>query len=231
MMHLPFFAHSFRHIRYISIHSFPVEIAFLTIYLFFLIPTPYVYTNHDSGVYLELALSLANDGTYTLYDKPFTGRGPVFPFIISLFLDPNTFDMSTVKYIPRLSFSLCILLVFLISRRVYGRLPAWTTVFFLLATAYFHNTSSHFLLDYTMSVLILLSLYLYVLAISTQRRPGVANLSFLSGIALGLAFLAKQVAIFFVPIPLIFGLLNREYSSSPRFLAMFYCGLNNCSEL
>gem|GEM_PF-2027087 len=167
--------------------------------LFFILPIRGIPVSPDGAWYSGLALNLYNGHGFVDLDGVALFRRPLFPIILAgayTLFGPSPFSSLIVM---RLFYLLSVLLIMLLARNLYS---AWTgcVAGLLMVSSYALNEWSTWVnLDPILPAFILLFLLLFYLAI--QRNSILLHL--LSGIALTLAFLVKETALFYSVLPLL----------------------------
>lgn len=188
-----------------------------------LFPIRGVITSPDSALYTVLGLNLYHGQGYVNNDwLPYTDRGPIFPGLIALFFWLFGVSLESAIGVVRFFFVVSVGLVYALGTRFFNRAAGLIAALLVLTALTLHELSSSILLDNAMACFILLSQLLTFMAFEQKR-----NIYFgLAGVTMGLAFLTKQVAGIFFPLPallwLVIPVYRRPFRTSWQGILLFY---------
>jgi 4-amino-4-deoxy-L-arabinose transferase-like glycosyltransferase len=163
-----------------------------------LIPIKSVYLGDAASNNLANALSLFEKGEPLLYR-----RGPLYYLLIAIFFKVFGVSVEHAVWVTRIFIPLNIALVYVVTRSMINRRTAAIASILVLFSYPLNLEASKLTLDNIMPFFMLLSLWFSWLAVERQS----IGLAITSGFALGLAWLVKEAAMFFLPmfcIPLLF---------------------------
>ena len=194
---------------------------------FFLLPV--VNTFPDSAWYLSNALNIFNGYGYVDTDHltPIISRGrPVFPFLISLSFWLFGVSIHSAMLVIRLFFVLNNLIVYKLGKDLFDWKVGFLAAMLCLFSSTIHEWSSHLIYDNVWPFFILVSLWLIFKACS-QRK---VFWFILAGISLAICFMTKELALLWLPLPLIYVLVFQSTHRRQNlrgvtllYLAFFLC--------
>jgi len=179
----------------------------LLIGLLLWMPTGSIPVSPDGAWYSGLALNLYHDEGFVDLDNSPLYMRPLFPILIAFAYSLWGPEPYSAFIIIRLSFLANIVLTTLLARMFYGRW-AGLVAGLLTVTAYTLNEWSTWVnLDPVLPTFLLL--YLTLTYYAFQRKSIFWFVC--AGLAIGLACLVKETAIFFVPLPFVYAFLLPEF--------------------
>jgi 4-amino-4-deoxy-L-arabinose transferase-like glycosyltransferase len=160
--------------------------------------------NSDQSLYLAEALNIAegNGPTYPT-GEPITHRSPLYATMLAGVFEAAGTSLDNAYALPRLTVFINVLLVAALTRILFGNGAALAAGVTAAAAPFVRGIGSTLYLDSTLSMFFLASMLLLALGQSKQD----SRLHLAAGVMLGAAFLVKETAILFVPLPLAVGLL------------------------
>lgn len=153
-----------------------------------------VSTSGDSSLYLAQGLKIFLDNTYDFYQ-----RGPIFPLLIAIGFKLFGVTVESAFFIVRLFLILGWILTYWLTLNLYSRKVAVASVA-LIMTSFGMNLIGEYLLPDTIVPFFILAFFL-VLTLAFRRMN--IYLFALAGLILGVSILVKEVALIFLPIPII----------------------------
>lgn len=205
--------------------AFPVAALILTaailaaaLLLAFARPAP---LTSDESLYLSEAFNIAQGKglTYPSGD-PIVHRPPLFPALLAAAVKVGG-SWDAAYWVSKVIALANLGLLFLLARRISGDLAGIVAAVFAAASAFLNWLGTTLFLDGTESLFMLLSLLLLLHAFEDAG----GRTFFLAGAALGLAFLTKEAAILWLPLPAIAWLLHRPYQDAARLRGTALFGL------
>ena len=163
----------------------------------------------DESLYSAEALNIATGKgpTYTTGD-PITHRPPLYPALLAAPLKLAGASLDEAYWVPRLAIVANAVLVLLLARSLFGDLAGGLAGVLAAASPYLNGLGTTLFLDSTETAFILASLYAYWVG----YRKGSVALHALAGALLGAAFLVKESAVLFLPLPFVFPLVAGRYA-------------------
>ncbi|HLF71892.1 MAG TPA: glycosyltransferase family 39 protein [Dehalococcoidia bacterium] len=158
----------------------------------------------DESLYVSEALNIAEGKglVYTTGD-PIVHRAPLYPAIVAGVFKVTGVSLDDAYIVPRVAIVLNLLLVFLLARAMFGTWGGIVAGALAGTSPYLRGLGTTLFLDGTETTFILAAL----LALwYSSRRQGVVTGAIAGGL-LGLAFLTKESAILFLPLPLVLALV------------------------
>lgn len=178
-----------------------------------------VYLTHDINIssdmtnYLNYGLNLSNGRGYTEVDGlPVLFRGPLFSWLIALsfwLLGPSPWSGF---WVVRVFCILNPLMLYFLGKRIWNTRTGVVAALLAL-TSYSINHWSYRHLDAVWPFFVFLAIYLLFAGLESGKAGYFAG----TGLALGLAFLVKEVVILFLPVPLLVVLLTPDYRKRENF--------------
>lgn len=173
-----------------------------------LFPLQEVSTGPDATWYVANALNLHQGRGYVDADwTPVLNRGPVFPFLIATSFTLFGPSVLHAVWVVRAFFALSIVLVYLLGLRFYGKWPGFIAALLVLTSYQINRYASYVLVDVVLPFFILLFIYCLSWAFERKTLPWFLA----SGVVLGIAFLVKEMAIVFAPLPFLVMLVTAEH--------------------
>ena len=165
-----------------------------------LFPLQEVSTGPDAAWYIANALNIYQGRGYVDTDwTPVLNRGPVFPLLIAASFTLFGPSVLHAIWVVRVFFVLSIVLVYLLGLKFYGKWPGLIAALLVLSSYQINRYASYVLVDVVLPFFILL--FIYLLSWAFERKT--VRWFLASGVVLGIAFLVKEMAIVFAPIPLL----------------------------
>ena len=152
----------------------------------------------DEAVYLGLSESLARGKGYYMNTGQETFRPPLFPAILSLL----PFDYQVLYAIPFLFAILSLIAIYILAKRIYGNCIATWSILLMGTSAFFIFYSERIISESLFIFLSTLSLYFI-------HRPE-REYTMLSGLLIGLSFLARYAGILLLIIYLVYPLIQKR---------------------
>ena len=185
--------------------------------------------NSDQSLYLAEALNIAegNGPTYPT-GEPITHRSPLYPAMLAGVFKAGGTSLDNAYALPRLTVFINVLLVAALTRILFGNGAALAAGVTAAVAPFVRGIGSTLYLDSTLSMFFLASMLLLALAQQPRRESLGYNksgrrleglgygglpstrawqLHLAAGAMLGAAFLVKETAILFVPLPLALSLV------------------------
>ncbi|HQO64646.1 MAG TPA: glycosyltransferase family 39 protein [Syntrophorhabdus sp.] len=161
-----------------------------------------VETTGDSALYAAKGLKIFLYNTYDFYQ-----RGPVFPLLIALSYKLFGISIESAFFVVRFFLIMCWVLIYWLALSLYSRQVAVASVA-LIVTSYGMNLIGEYLLPDTIVPFFILS-FLLVLMLAFRRMNN--YLFAMAGLMLGFSVLVKEVALLFLPVPIIIALCIPAY--------------------
>ena len=166
--------------------------------------------NADESLYLSEALNIAEGkGLAYTSGENIHHRPPLFPALLAADFRLAGTSQGNAYWVSKLAAVGAAVVLYLVGRELFG---FWTGVLaaaLTVASSYLSSLSTTLYLDTTETVFLLLSILLMVRALN---RPTVRAFAW-SGAALGAAFLVKETALLWLPLPFLGWLTWREHRS------------------
>jgi hypothetical protein len=180
----------------------------LSIITLALSPLQEVSTGADAAWYIANSLNIYQGRGYVDTDwTPVLNRGPVFPFLIATSFTLFGPSVQHAVWVVRVFFVLSIMLVYLLGLRFYGKWPGFIAALLVLTSYQINRYASYVLVDVVLPFFILLFIYCLSWAFERKTLPWFPA----SGAILGIAFLVKEMAIVFAPLPFLAMLVSAEH--------------------
>jgi len=203
----------FKEIKKIPLVAIPILLALL----FF--PLNGVHTSSDSALYINNALNMLDGHGYvdeTL--KPILYRGPIFSGLITISFYLFGVSVKHAFWVVRTFYIFNTVIIFLIGEKFYGKKIGMLAALLYLTSYQINNLSSDLGLDIVFPFFVLLYIFFLYLAIEKN-----SNLYFiLSGFAAGIAFLTKELAILFFPLPFLCFIIFKAYRINFEWKGIIY---------
>lgn len=169
--------------------------------------------------YMTHALNIINGQGYAYVDgQPVLFRGPVFSLLIALSFTVFGDSPESAFHVIRLFCVVNPILIYLFGKRLFNAEVGFVAALLILSS-YSLSFWSYRHLDAVWPFFVILHCYLLYEGFETQKR----FFFVLAGIALGLAYLTKEVALLFIPLgPLMF-LWIKEYRSTKHLGNIVFC--------
>ena len=173
-----------------------------------LFPLQEVSTGPDAAWYIANALNIYQGRGYVDTDwTPVLNRGPVFPLLIAASFTLFGPSVLHAIWVVRVFFVLSIMLIYLLGLKSYGKWPGFIAALLVLSSYQINRYASYVLVDVVLPFFVLLFIYLLSWAFERKTVPWFLA----SGVVLGIAFLVKEMAIVFAPIPFLILLFTAEH--------------------
>ncbi len=183
----------------IPLWIYPVGLA-----LFLAFPATHVWTSADGGWYMSAALNIVQGKGYTDTDgSPITQRGPIFPLWLGLFFKLFGASPLTAFWAVRPFYVLGVALVYALAARLYGPTVGLLAALLVLTSYSLSTWSTLVHLDFVFPTLLLSYALLALAAVERGSR----GLFAASGVLLGAVYLLKEMALIFLPLPLLLGVI------------------------
>jgi 4-amino-4-deoxy-L-arabinose transferase-like glycosyltransferase len=124
--------------------------------------------------------------------------------------------------VTKAAFLLSLALLYLLGKEVYGKQVGLASVVLAASSSYMMKLATHLYIDHVQTLFMLVSLYVFIQAIERGRH----GLSILAGVSLGIAFLCKELAILWGPLPLllVLGIAKWRTWNNLRLVIAFWLG-------
>ena len=171
----------------------------------------------DSSWYLSNGLNIYKGLGYVNPDlTPVLNRGPVFPALIA-----GSFYLFGVKvesafWIVRTFYIFNVLLIYFLGVKLYGKRVGLTASLLVLTSHIINIWSSYILVDNILPFFILL----YILFLYCAFEKQSYSYYFLSGSVIGIAFLTKEMAVLYLPLPFIICITVEDYRKRSSFIGL-----------
>ncbi len=185
--------------RKIPLWVYPVGLALLLTP-----PSGHIQTPADGGWYMSAALNIAQGRGYVDVDwTPITQRGPLFPAWLALAFQLFGASVGSAFLASRVFYVLGIGLVYAAGAKLFHpQAGLWAALLVLTSTS-LSRWSALIHLDHVLPALLVLYLLLLMKAYESRRFVWFTA----SGAILGLAYLLKEMALLFLPLPLLLWLV------------------------
>src|SRR5581483_3537787 len=158
----------------------------------------------DESLYVSEALNLYQGrGPEYTTRRPVVHRAPLYPALLALEFEVGGPSLDGASYVPRIATVLNALLLVIFARMLAGPVAGCVAGVTAASSAYLNGLGASLFLDSVESTFVLVALTLLWLS---QARSS-SRLALGAGISLGLAFLVKESAVLFLPLPLVFALV------------------------
>lgn len=175
----------------------------------FIWPTLKSYQSPDVAYYLSLAKNIFYGNGYVNPDlSPNFYRGPVFPLLIALSFKTLGYQFISAYIMMRIFWALTILATFFLGKSLFNRRVGFFSSVLVLFTGIINNIYQYIWTDGVLTFFIIISLLAIIRLLDNNKGY---RWAIISGVLLGLAYLVKQSAIVFVPLPFLIFLLLRKY--------------------
>ena len=200
----------------------PLILIFIGIIIF---PLKGVFTSLHSSWYLTQALNIyKGNGFVDASWSAVTMRGPVFPWMIAVFFRLFGVSIVSALSVVRLFFILNTLLIFFIGKKFYNERVGFMASFLMLTSFTINDLSTFILLDTIMPFFVILSIFFLYTAFEKQ-----GYLFFiLSGLAMGIAYMTKEMALTFFPLPFLIYIFIKKWRSRKNLIgvSLFFISLS-----
>jgi len=161
----------------------------------------------DESLYLSEAQNIAQGaGPRYASGDLVNHRAPLYPALLAAPMKLAG-DADAAYAIPKLVVLALVATAFLLGRQAFGLLAGGIAAVLVAASAFVRWLGTTLFLDGTETLFLLLFLAATLQAFRTQSTPWFA----LSGALLGAAFLTKETAVLWLPLPAVFALLSPEF--------------------
>lgn len=185
--------------------------ALLALILF--LPSGEINVTDDGWGYMTQGLNLATGHGYADTDgQPWIYRGPVFAFWLALFYKLFGASVATSYVAVRLSYGVNALLVYLLTARLLGRGAGLTAALLAATSASLADWSGIVHIDPLLPALVLGYLLLLLAAFEAASAARFAA----AGVVLGVAFLFKELAVLFAPLPVLWWAVIGRWRTARR---------------
>ena len=172
----------------------------LTLTLLFLFPGKMLRTPADGGWYLSLALNLAKGQGYKDVDgSPVVLRGPIFPLWLAFFMKLFGTNLPAAFLASRFFYPVYILFIYVIGAKLFSKKVGLLAALLALTSLSLSRWSLFIHLDHVFPAFVLL--YAWLVLCAVERNSLLYFV--LSGFVLGIAYLLKETAVLFLPLPLL----------------------------
>jgi len=157
----------------------------------------------DSFTYMELGRSIAFDGKYIaqpespLFQTSYS-RSPAFAILLATSFRIFGLSTSSALLITKLAFFVNMLIVYLLSSRLFNRRTGLVIASLAAGSSYMVGFAAHLEIDQVVTLFAFLGLYFIYISFEDNKF----SLAFIAGVMLGISFLTKEIAIIWVPIPI-----------------------------
>ncbi len=161
--------------------------------------------NPDEGRYAEIAREMVIDGEWIephLYGADYLKKPPLFYWLIAASFKVFGFNELAARLVPAFFGVLGVLATFFFAKRILGLKTAFFSALILTSNFWYLQVGRYLLIDMVFSFFITAALYLFYLGVHETSLKKIYYLSFY--ICIGLAFLAKGIAGFIIPVLSIF---------------------------
>ena len=134
-------------------------------------------------------------------------RAPLYPALLAAPLRLTGGDLASAYWVPKLVVLALAGATFLLARQLFGALAGALAALLVLSSAFLRSLGTTLFLDGTETLFLLLFLAALWRAFQSESARWFA----LSGVLFGAAFLTKETAIQWLPLPLAFALLSNEH--------------------
>ena len=193
-------------------------IILISIPLFLTIPG---YIDRDAALYLASAKSFFNGtGLWDAAGQLPIWRGPVFPMLLSFSFLIGGNSIFSAVLVSKISGLLMAISVFFIGKQLYGRTTGLIGAFLLVSVPGVVRILTEVKIDPVITSFLNFSLLFIILAFS----KGSAKFTIISGVLLSIAFLTKDSALTWLPVPVYLFLAINDYRTKQNLenLILFY---------
>jgi len=182
--------------------------------LFFSQPS---HLTSDESLYLAEGFNIAQGQGITYPSgEPVNHRPPLYPALLAGSLKALDGSLENAYWVPKVFALFNLLLLYLLGRKLFGAVAGILAALLAGCGSLLNGLATTLYLDGTEASFMLLSLLLLLYAFD-RRHPALFGAA---GGALGLAFLVKEAAILWVPMPLLLYLFVREYRARGNLLGV-----------
>ena len=187
-----------------------VTLAVLALALPMLQAEPAALTS-DESLYLSEAYNIATGvGPKYTSQELVSHRAPLYPALLAVPLRLTGGDLSSAYWIPKLVVLALAAAAFLLARQLFGALAGGLAAVLVMSSAFLRTMGTTLFLDGTEALFLLLFLAALWQAFQSESIRWFT----LSGVLLGAAFLTKETAILWLPLPIAFALLSSEHRNA-----------------
>ena len=184
-----------------------VALAVLALALPMLQAEPAALTS-DESLYLSEAYNIATGVGPKYASQEFVShRAPLYPALLAVPLRLTGGNLSSAYWIPKLIVLALAGAAYLLARQLFGALAGGLAAVLVMSSAFLRLMGTTLFLDGTETLFMLLFLTALWRAFQSESIRWFA----LSGVLLGAAFLTKETAFLWLPLPVAFALLSSEY--------------------
>lgn len=156
----------------------------------------------DAFSYMNIAHSLSvGQGYFVPLENPAIhisyGRGPLFSVLFAFSFRLFGFSIPAALLVTKTAHFCSVILLYLLAKKLYGIKTGLAVAALVATSSYLVGFPAHLLIDQTQALFVLVSLYLLIVALDSVS----VVFAIFSGIALGLSFLTKEIAVLFLPLP------------------------------
>ena len=160
----------------------------------------------DESLYLSEAVSIAHGHLTYSSGAPIVHRPPLFPATLAPVMQLTDNSLEVARVVPALYALAALVALFMLGRLLFGSMVAAVSVVLAASAAYPARMSSEFFVD-TPSTAFLLAAAA-ALVYGTRARWSAEAWCAVGGLLLGMAFLLKETAAFWLPLPLVIAVFD-----------------------
>lgn len=185
-----------------------------------LIAAPAAPVTSDESLYLSEAVSIAQGRIEYASGDPIVHRAPLYPSTLAPLLRLSGYSVDATRAIPVLYALGALAALYALGRATFGARAAAAAVSLAAVASYPASLATAFFVDTPMTMWLLAAAALLA-SDRNQTRPSLHRYA-VAGALLALAFLSKETAIAWLPLPLTLALLSAALRRRARPLAAFY---------
>lgn len=171
----------------------------------------------DESLYLSEGYNIAvGIGPKYTSQEWINHRAPVFPALLAVPIRLTGGDATSAYLVPKLVVVALALATFLLGRELFNTLTGAIAAVLVAGNAFLRWLGTTLFLDGTETLFLLLFLLTLTRAFRKESAPWFAG----AGALLGLAFLTKETAVLWLPLPIAFALVTRQFHSRSIFLGL-----------
>ena len=161
----------------------------------------------DESLYLSEAVAIAHGHLTYSSGEPIIHRPPLYPATLAPLMKISGDDLAVTRAVPALYGVGALIALFLLGSALFDSLTAAIGVLFAAAAAYPARLSNAFFVDTPAAMWALAAAA--ALAYGAREDRYGARWCGVAGLLLGLSFLTKETAIFWLPLPVLLALFDR----------------------
>jgi Dolichyl-phosphate-mannose-protein mannosyltransferase len=174
--------------------------------------------SNDMGEYMVYGFNLFSGKGYTAMDgSSVLFRGPVFSAMIAFSYLLGGVSPWSAFWVVRLFCVLTPLMIYFIGKKLFNQWVGFGGAILILSS-YSTNYWAYRHIDAVWIFFVFVSLYLFIEGVDQMKN----GLIVLSGINMGIAFLTKEVALLFFPLPILLSLVMVKYHGKRIYKIFFY---------